>query len=382
MGEGTYGCVYTPSLRCMSPDRQSSTLSITKVQKLRKKIKEEEIAEMINKFDPDEQYFISKTEKCDYESLDEESKRLADTCSQASSLPGQRPLVLTFTNGGKSLYDYTKELLGSRRENLSIKTVIGWFKHLSNGLGLLHDNNIFHFDIKPDNIVIKKNESGSGYSIRFIDFGLSQSIEDIMKFPTTIYSKGYPYWPPELFYLMPVNSIDSEKERELLNYYSSSDPKTLYDWSTNYLNENMMYPESDIKAIINDAKKYLSKVMSEGAGNHEARLKYYAVYCDFYALGISLLETIFSLRPILTDMNEDQWNTLLDKGLKEVKDLKKYEGQIKEKFYSMLEQSESIISGNIPSSAVAGDRYTDISGFGPTTFRFSERPKKFLISDI
>jgi serine/threonine protein kinase len=47
-----------------------------------------------------------------------------------------------------------------------------WFKQISKGLRYLHEQNIVHLDLKPNNILFKRNSCGS-FIYKLSDFGLS-----------------------------------------------------------------------------------------------------------------------------------------------------------------------------------------------------------------
>ncbi|XP_059159950.1 death-associated protein kinase 1-like isoform X2 [Physella acuta] len=78
-------------------------------------------------------------------------------------------LILELVTGGE-LFDYIseKDHLGEEEASAFIAQILHGVKHL-------HDNNIAHLDLKPENIMLL---SRSSHSIKLIDFGLAQKITE------------------------------------------------------------------------------------------------------------------------------------------------------------------------------------------------------------
>ncbi|MBN1363622.1 MAG: diguanylate cyclase [Syntrophaceae bacterium] len=91
--------------------------------------------------------------------------------------------------GGKSL----KETL--KAENLGLKSFLHIAEKVSETLGLIHENNVIHLDIKPDNILINAKQD----IVKITDFGISAALthaNDELYNPEVI--KGtLPYISPE-----------------------------------------------------------------------------------------------------------------------------------------------------------------------------------------
>lgn len=106
----------------------------------------------------------------------------------------EKPLkIVKIPNGGKDL------------ENLQLPSgdiyiFFTGFMNILEGILLLHSRKIAHLDIKPLNMVGKKEPDGT-YNLRIIDFGYSKKT-DIPSDNSEFYNKGvpfnYPYWSYDL----------------------------------------------------------------------------------------------------------------------------------------------------------------------------------------
>src|SRR5579872_2558418 len=104
-----------------------------------------------------------------------------DIISHFSDVIGKTYYYLYYRNGGQTLHSYYQE-----HKNLGVNEMISHFKYLVECLRFLHSANIYHLDIKGDNIVID-----STGNVRLIDFSLSTngSVEDFQ------FRDVYIVWP-------------------------------------------------------------------------------------------------------------------------------------------------------------------------------------------
>ena len=150
----------------------------------------------------------------------------------------------------KELYKHTHFLITQTMLSAHFKSI---FKHLLNGLGKLHNARIVNRDIKLENIMANYNTKTKKLDVRYIDFGLSDSIPYNKCNKKNINYSGTPgYIAPELIisYTMLTYSYD--------DYYSTTKKHNEEDYS--YLDilylKKMKY---SIKSDINEdiLKKYL-----------------------------------------------------------------------------------------------------------------------------
>ncbi|KAM3596638.1 uncharacterized protein V6R79_018439 [Siganus canaliculatus] len=105
-------------------------------------------------------------------------------------------LILELVHGGE-LFDFIAE-----KENLLESEAIEFMKQILEGLGFMHNKNIAHFDLKPENIMLSDKESPSPI-IKLIDFGLAHHFHQGEEYRST---SGTPqYIAPEVIAFEPLS---------------------------------------------------------------------------------------------------------------------------------------------------------------------------------
>jgi serine/threonine protein kinase len=198
IGYGRDGCVYEPGF-CRN--KSSSHRYISKVMVRGRGKADREMDKYrqldLSNLDPKMEYFISKPKLCE---LDATDSRLFESARRDQDCRLIRPpyVALNYINGGTDLH----VILGDIRDSydsdnhLPLDKWNDYFFALKNifvGLQLLHENGIYHMDVKPDNIVYDATQDPPQFKL--IDFGLSCTEATPPK--TTIGSEGY--IPPEMY---------------------------------------------------------------------------------------------------------------------------------------------------------------------------------------
>jgi len=62
--------------------------------------------------------------------------------------------------------------------DMSNKNKYDILMQISRGLNYIHSRHIVHFDIKPDNIILVRNEKKDSYQVKIMDFGLASLLEE------------------------------------------------------------------------------------------------------------------------------------------------------------------------------------------------------------
>jgi serine/threonine protein kinase len=199
LGEGTYGCVIKPSLKCKSKKKIDYSGRVSKV--MRKKDAADEMNEM-NKFKhltDLEKYSIRTPIKCGIDINDDsikiiskcENKRVTRVYKKDPSKLSQ----LLIDDGGVDLYRFSETIY----PNLSLddqKIFFTSILHLFKGLKYFSDNDIIHQDIKSLNIVYNVSTG----KIRYIDFGMVISKNEFIqqsKESSYSFAQSWAYYPPE-----------------------------------------------------------------------------------------------------------------------------------------------------------------------------------------
>uniref|UniRef100_A0A6C0L7B2 Protein kinase domain-containing protein n=1 Tax=viral metagenome TaxID=1070528 RepID=A0A6C0L7B2_9ZZZZ len=180
VGEGTYGCVHKPSLKC----KNSPSISyINKVSKLlKKKDAETEMHEYdkLVEADKKKEYYLGKPDDCNVDEKNAENLMAIKNCKIGADafkkLSGFKLLVMN--DGGINLEKYTKKMsewpISEMSSELCEKFLLESLR-LFHGLKVFEDYDLVHHDLKPQNIVYNETLNRTN----FIDFGLMTSRKKI-----------------------------------------------------------------------------------------------------------------------------------------------------------------------------------------------------------
>jgi serine/threonine protein kinase len=178
IGTGGFGCVYKPALSCKNNSntrRAKNSLhnnnfskSVSKILSREAAVEELDLAQKIQPLDPESEFFLYPVANC------EPREENAEGC-EATGLEDKTTAKLIYSLDGGKNFDSSKYVPEKISDfGLLFEGVINLFE----GLVRLHDSNYVHCDIKGDNILVKKD--GNKYIIRYIDFGISDSVDDII----------------------------------------------------------------------------------------------------------------------------------------------------------------------------------------------------------
>ena len=200
ISSGTYGCAYRPSLKCRGEaDREPGTIS--KLMKTRSAIEELSQKRLLEKIDPDFNFFVYAYKMCIPEDVRvNDAENNIDTCTVnlgtrvknrgIQKLPDAQLLI--YKDGGEDLSRIVVP-------NEDYAGFFHGFSYLFAGLSRLNNNGILHLDIKPSNLVGVRQADGS-YRLRFIDFGLSMKMSTLMdgRNGELYFDNDYAYWSFEI----------------------------------------------------------------------------------------------------------------------------------------------------------------------------------------
>jgi serine/threonine protein kinase len=202
IGEGTYGCVIKPSLRCTTKENYNNKLS--KIMKISDATEELKEYENLKNIDNIEKYAIIAPKLC-YPKLTQVFRKTAKKCKNEKikfrvnndlyEAPSIKTLaMLLLEDGGVDFHEIHKQF--KNFNNNERNNIFYSFLNLFEGILFFRQNNIIHRDIKLGNIVFNINDNKA----KFIDFGLSIIKKDFkskLKNNNDHLSVTWEYFPPE-----------------------------------------------------------------------------------------------------------------------------------------------------------------------------------------
>jgi serine/threonine protein kinase len=194
IGEGAYGCVFKPSMKCKTGPKFNNNKFISKFMK--KRHAEEELKEFnnINVLDPNNEYHLGKQFICDPEiNMQDISTCKNLDLNDVQNNPSNYKLLIGKYGGpdlknfcDKFAVDYflspklTDKQKKARKEHFFLE-----IRHLLYGLKFFKDNGLVHYDLKPQNILFNLEDG----TMKFIDFGIMTTKEKVLRD-----SKGSTNW--------------------------------------------------------------------------------------------------------------------------------------------------------------------------------------------
>ena len=191
---GTAGCVITPSIieqiYIIHTDIEYENPDNNDIAKIYKSGYDDykmelDVLKFVQKIDP-QHIFTTQLKAANHLSSD---VFLYHSNDRVRSCLGNLPLStyyqIVLDNGGKKL---------STSYELTFKKFLHLFETFMQGLVLMQQHNIVHRDMKPANVLIKRDK------ISLIDFGLACLASDVYKSKNDyILSYHYPWYPPEFY---------------------------------------------------------------------------------------------------------------------------------------------------------------------------------------
>jgi len=171
IGQGTYGCIFSPSLKCKN--EQTRRKGISKLLTTYGATTEIENYKYIDKIDPYGIFHIPLDHICDFD-LENIDKKVDGNVKKECELFSHDPLgkdmkLLFFRDGGLDWNSYFTKKLNTKKWNLFFS---GCYR-LFYGLYVMSKHRFIHFDIKWNNILIDPKTLQSS----LIDFGISQQMD-------------------------------------------------------------------------------------------------------------------------------------------------------------------------------------------------------------
>jgi serine/threonine protein kinase len=314
IGEGAYGCVHRPSLKC-----KDKTMSYSdKISKLL--LNEDVNIELdtysnINKIDKTKKYYLGKPVKCNLKN-DNSTLQSIKKCKKSSEILSNilDYSLLISKYGGINLTEFSEKMALVEPTQSNIKKMKKFWieaQRLFHGISNMNKHNLIHHDIKPDNIVYAETIN----RLNYIDFGLMQKYDIVYKECQNsqywLASKMHWSFPFEIMYLQKTKYMNFVKmsEQEKINLiddiimsfkedsnYMANTIKVFY--STIVTNKNNAKEQYDMKMkLFHDFKILLINEMK--STNYTDFLKKSIRTIDTYGLGMTLLNVLNNTKHLI-----------------------------------------------------------------------------------
>lgn len=174
-------------------------------------------------------------------------------------------VLLFFRYGGKELHSYI-----DRGHINDLRRFISGLRNVMYGIFKMNSNDYYHLDIKTNNIVYK-------HTMRLIDFGHSQVIENPAEYRSQRFLRHYTYLPPEAIVLAPEKQTPEKIESYVYMYMNDSHVLEHHSLLTSHNIDTPTY--QDILNTIYD-------VQEQDGQEHTVRK------LDSYAMGMTLIKIL------------------------------------------------------------------------------------------
>lgn len=338
IGEGSYGCVFKPSINCKSgtpiPPGFNNNDYISKFMKNEDAQEELNEYNKFNKIDPNDEYHLGKQFVCDPDFNLSSTMQEISTCdiidlNDVNANPSNYKLLIG-KYGGPDLKNFCDKFADSyfekdriHKKNKFLLEIL----HLLKGLKFFKDNGLVHYDLKPHNILFNLKNG----SMRYIDFGLMREknkiIEDC-KLNNNWLGRSFHWSEPldtRFMNLKEFNkakmltndeiedvAIDTylqiiSKTQSKHSKFPISKPDSFLNMFYNYLH---VKNNSELQSFINDFKEFFYFAKNN---SYEVVLNKTIDFIDIYGVGFTLkyLVTCLHNKTILDDKETIELNIFL-----------------------------------------------------------------------
>lgn len=206
VGEGTYGCVHKPALKCKNKIDKQDPNKVSKL--MTKKDANEELKEfkLIREADKDNNYHLGKPNSC-FPDDTFINKMSIDECGKFNANNINKYKLLLLKNGGINLKQFAVKMKSQNVTPVNKRKMEDFWTEchrLFIGLKDFQDHDIIHHDLKAANIVYNEDKN----RINFIDFGMMKKKSYVID----KLFKGNDWWLAQFHWSFPI-------ELGYLNYF-------------------------------------------------------------------------------------------------------------------------------------------------------------------
>jgi serine/threonine protein kinase len=295
VGEGTYGCVHKPSLKCKNAPTISYEGKLSKIMDAKNAVTELKEYKVIDEIDKDLKYHMGKPDVCS-PSDDSETIQAIDKCKWIKSKDIANMKLLIMKDGGLNLADYIQNI--QQKTKTDIEMFLIEFHRVVLGVKVLNDNGIVHHDLKPQNIVYNEEET----RMNFIDFGHMTMVDTLKnRNIQSINSRAVSHWS------FPMEMMFQNKNDYM--YYAQMSPESKNHVFSQVLNSMKSHTDFFLKYTskenILERSEFLKKHFFYMFMNDITPAKYNDFMyksintTDVYGLGLTLLYILGPIRNML-----------------------------------------------------------------------------------
>jgi serine/threonine protein kinase len=179
IGEGTYGCVHKPSLKCKNKPKIKDESIVSKLMEDYHANEELTEFKLIESADKKQSFHLGKPTSCKVEDNIQNNVAI-NNCSGFDKKSIHNYSLLLLKYGGTDLYQFGKYVNELSHNDANTRMIEHFWLEVSRilfGVKILSDNGMIHHDLKHKNIVYNKEKK----RINFIDFGLMTTKSKIIK---------------------------------------------------------------------------------------------------------------------------------------------------------------------------------------------------------
>jgi len=176
IGQGSYGCVIKPSLECKQKRAIDYKNKVSKI--LHNADAKKEIAEYkkVSSADKKNDFYLGKPHKCNLGAPNDTSTKIIKKCTIGANVLAaiEQYNLIVMDDGGENLVTYADKMRSWSKSEMSTEHCEKFLleiPRLLTGIKLFLDNDLIHFDLKPQNIVYNEKTG----RLNFIDFGMMKN---------------------------------------------------------------------------------------------------------------------------------------------------------------------------------------------------------------
>jgi serine/threonine protein kinase len=273
LGQGTYGCVFFPSIKCRDRLQQKEYYlkGVSKVFKTKKHMDDElKETNKISKMDKQGLYTNKALGSCEVSTENFSSEETGPCRYMPTSKKALKSSIyhqIFYEHKGIDLNQFM-------RKQYSLSDTFNYVLNLMKGIQLLIKHNYVHLDLKPDNVLISDSNKAL-----LIDFGLGRPFKTLYDYNKSDYILEYSYewYAPEfkLFFDSYRNMLPEYQVKEFIEFNNSK-------YNRAYLKYNKNVVESETKDLVT---RYRREFALGDIGQPEYFIRNFAHKADVFSLG-------------------------------------------------------------------------------------------------